>query len=118
MPRLKKRISYCLVFLMYGFFGIVTNVNAAPHTGDRFYLLQPDGTHVEVKVWGDEYYQRVETPDGYTLIRDPDTGWICYAKLAEDGYEFVLKKHSWPVFIDTMEGYLKKYTKKYQINHK
>jgi glycosyltransferase involved in cell wall biosynthesis len=32
-------------------------------------------------------------------------------KLAEKGFEFVIKNHSWPVFIDKLEGYLKKYTK-------
>jgi len=31
-------------------------------------------------------------------------------KLAETGYEFVLKNHAWPVFMDKLEGYLKKYT--------
>ncbi|MHC5145845.1 MAG: M6 family metalloprotease domain-containing protein, partial [Planctomycetota bacterium] len=41
-----------------------------------------------VKVWGDEYYQRVESIDGYSLIRN-EYGWICYADLSADGDEFV-----------------------------
>jgi M6 family metalloprotease-like protein len=41
-----------------------------------------------VIVWGDEFYQDVESPDGYTLIRDSD-GWICYAELSADGNEYV-----------------------------
>jgi glycosyltransferase involved in cell wall biosynthesis len=32
-------------------------------------------------------------------------------KLADTGYDFVMKNHAWPVFIDKLEGYLKKYTK-------
>jgi glycosyltransferase involved in cell wall biosynthesis len=32
-------------------------------------------------------------------------------KLAEKGYEFAMKNHAWPVFMDKLEGYLKKYTK-------
>ena len=33
--------------------------------------------------------------------------------LADRGYKFTMKHHSWPVFVDKIEGYLKKYTKKY-----
>ena len=35
-------------------------------------------------LYGDEYYIRAETTDGYTVIRDEVTGWICYATLSED----------------------------------
>jgi glycosyltransferase involved in cell wall biosynthesis len=31
-------------------------------------------------------------------------------KLADTSYEFTMKNHSWPVFVDKIEGYLKKYT--------
>ena len=62
---------------------------AAPHHGDIFPLRQPDGSSVEVRVWGDEFYQRIENLDGYTLLRDPASGWICYAELSRDGSSFV-----------------------------
>jgi len=62
---------------------------SAPHIGTDFSLKQPDGSQVQVKVYGDEYYQRIETPDGYTLVRDEETDWICYAKLNEEGSELV-----------------------------
>ncbi len=58
-------------------------------TGEEFKLRQPDGTLVSVRIWGDEFYQVVESLDGYTLIRDPKTNVICYAKLSEDGSEFL-----------------------------
>lgn len=45
---------------------------------------QPDGSFVDVKLYGTEYYMRAEGLDNYTLIRDPDNQWICYAKLSED----------------------------------
>jgi M6 family metalloprotease-like protein len=57
---------------------------AAPYNGKVMKFRQPDGTSVEVKLYGDEYYMRAESPDGYTLIRDKSSGWICYAKLSED----------------------------------
>ncbi|HOX26607.1 MAG TPA: M6 family metalloprotease domain-containing protein [Candidatus Krumholzibacteria bacterium] len=64
-------------------------VRAAPYHGEAFRLGQPDGSLVDVRVWGDEFYQRVESLDGYTLVRDPATGVICYADLAGDASGFV-----------------------------
>ena len=61
---------------------------AAPHWGEVHELKQPDGSYVTVRVWGDEYYQRVESVDGYTLIRNTE-GWICYAKLSKEGTDFL-----------------------------
>jgi M6 family metalloprotease-like protein/MYXO-CTERM domain-containing protein len=48
-------------------------------------MTQPDGTSVEVLVWGDEFYARAESPDGYALVLDPVTRWICYATSTQDG---------------------------------
>ena len=58
------------------------------YQGEPFSLKQPDGTLVPVLVWGTEYYQEVESPDGYTLIRE-QSGWICYANITVDGNEYV-----------------------------
>lgn len=57
--------------------------------GEQFDLEQPDGSMVPVLVWGDEFYQRIETPDGRTLIRNNETGWICYAELSTDSTELI-----------------------------
>ena len=62
---------------------------AAPVFGKIFDLLQPDGTNVAVKIWGDEFYQVVESLDGYTLIRDPKTQQICFAVLSKNGNELL-----------------------------
>lgn len=62
---------------------------AAPHWGDRFDLRQPDGAVVPVLVWGDEFYQHIESTDGFTLVREKDTGVICYARLSADGASLV-----------------------------
>jgi M6 family metalloprotease-like protein len=51
-------------------------------------LRQPDGSLVPVHVFGDEFYQEVECPQGFTLIRDAE-GWITYAGLSADGAEYV-----------------------------
>ncbi len=52
--------------------------------GEVMSLKQPDGTRVDVRIWGDEFFQHVESLDGYTLIRDPRTQEICYARLSLD----------------------------------
>ncbi|MBN1757802.1 MAG: hypothetical protein JW863_05765 [Chitinispirillaceae bacterium] len=78
---------FCGVFLMM--FGIPTLVSAAPVSNKPYAFRQPDGSLVSVIVSGDEFYQDVETPDGYSLIRDPTTGWICYSTLSNDGNEWI-----------------------------
>ncbi|MEN6306501.1 MAG: LamG-like jellyroll fold domain-containing protein, partial [Anaerohalosphaeraceae bacterium] len=77
--------------LWCGFFAVifVSIALSAPHGGEIYNLAQPDGSTVQVKVYGDEYYQYVETLDGYTVIRNPQTGWIEYAQTTEDDSEFV-----------------------------
>ncbi len=61
------------------------SASAAPVWGEIFSLRQPDGALVDVRIWGDEFYQTVESVDGYTLVRDPVTEEICYAVLSQDG---------------------------------
>lgn len=64
-------------------FGVCT-LFAAPRNGEIYEFEQPDGTLVELKLFGDDYYLRAESLDGYTLIREVKTGWICYAKLNDE----------------------------------
>ena len=60
---------------------------AAPVDGEQFRLPQPDGTWVDVRIWGDEFYGVTESLDGYTLVRDPVSLFLCYAGLTPDGNE-------------------------------
>lgn len=61
----------------------------APYHGEIVEFEQPDGSKVKVVLYGDEYCMRAESLDGYTLIRDTHTGWICYADISEDAKELV-----------------------------
>ena len=76
--------GFLLAFLLVS----AGSVFAAPHHGDPFVLQQPDGSPVEVLVWGDEFYQRIENLEGYTLVRDDETQVICYARLDATGTTF------------------------------
>ena len=63
--------------------------NAVPVFGETRNVIQPDGTSVEVRIWGDEYYGITESLDGYSLVRDPQTYFLCYARLSDDANDLV-----------------------------
>ena len=87
--RRKQFTSFCLILVFVLIVSVFCDsAFSAPVRGKVYNLRQPDGSKVAVKVWGDEFYQRVESLDGYTLIRDED-GWIRYAELSADESEFV-----------------------------
>ncbi|MHC4676050.1 MAG: M6 family metalloprotease domain-containing protein [Planctomycetota bacterium] len=80
-----RLLAYFSTFI----FCLQTHLFAAPYYGDVFKLKQPDGSRVEVKVWGDEFYHRIESLDGHTLVRNSETRWICYAELSSDESELI-----------------------------
>ncbi|MGI6219389.1 MAG: putative Ig domain-containing protein [Bacteroidaceae bacterium] len=77
-----------LLAMLFALFIAVSGANARNYFGDTLSLKQPDGTSVQVKVYGNEFYQDVESLDGYTLIRDGENNVICYALLSDDGNEY------------------------------
>ena len=90
---MKKLFFYILIFsfllTICSAFILSSAALAAPIWGEILELKQVDGTAVQVRIWGDEFYQVVESLDGYTLIRDSITGIICYASLSPDGNDLV-----------------------------
>ncbi len=40
---------------------------------------QPDGTTLELFASGDEFHNWLHDAEGFTIIRHPQTGWLCYA---------------------------------------
>ena len=81
LPLLKRTI---VIYALISLISAPSILNAAPVDGEIFTLPQPDGSRVNVRIWGDEFYQVVESLDGYTLIRDPANSFICYARLSQD----------------------------------
>jgi len=49
--------------------------------GETLVIEQDDGTPIELVVWGDEFYVRYETKDGYTVCPDSRCDCFCYADL-------------------------------------
>lgn len=58
-----------------------------PFFGEEFTFTQPDGTRLAVRGWGDQNRAVFETLDGYTVTRDPVTGFYQYATVTPDRTE-------------------------------
>ncbi len=62
-----------------------TSAQAAPAAPIDFTLTQPDGTRFTARQWGDEWNHGTETVEGYSILKDPGTGYWVYAALQPDG---------------------------------
>src|SRR4030095_9985874 len=58
---------------------------SARFVGQVFTFTQPDGTPIQLRGWGDQYYAVFETMDGYTVTKNPATGYWEVARLTADG---------------------------------
>ncbi len=80
--------STCLLALLAGLVGYAT---AAPYgrDGREVEWVQPDGQKLKLRVFGDEYYARTETAEGYTVTYSAKDGAYYYAGLSADGSDLV-----------------------------
>lgn len=74
-----------ILFLVLAIAGMFSTTTSAPIFGEIRRFRQPDGDSVPLRLFGDEFYIRAETEDEYTVVRDKQTGWICYATQSSDG---------------------------------
>jgi M6 family metalloprotease-like protein len=58
---------------------------ATPFNGKTFTFTQPDGSEIQVRGWGNQHYAVFETLDGYTVVKNPSTGFFEIARLSADG---------------------------------
>ena len=54
--------------------------------GEKLIFGQENGNTVQLTVYGDEFYARYETAEGYTVVYDLDLGVYCYAMLKNDEF--------------------------------
>ena len=82
---MKKSKTFRPVHLLLLLAGCIGLAQAAPYgpDGRPTQWRQPDGQVLMVRVFGDDYYARTETIDGYTLVFANNTYY--YAKLSPDG---------------------------------
>lgn len=105
MKRSRKIITSLIVAAL-GFCCFEEGVQAAPCFGKNFTLKQPDNSTVQVRVFGDEFYQDIESLDGYTLCRNSE-GWICYADLNNDKSEYIATDTIYRTSEDFVANYYK-----------
>jgi M6 family metalloprotease-like protein len=55
-----------------------------PFSGKIFTFINPDGSEFQVRGWGNQYAARFETLDGFTVVKDPASGYYQYARLSDD----------------------------------
>ena len=60
-----------------------------PFINEEFTFSNPDGTTVTLRGSGNQFYAVFETLDGYTVVKDPQSGFYQYAKLSDDKEELV-----------------------------
>jgi M6 family metalloprotease-like protein len=58
---------------------------SVPFIGREFSFTQPDGSAIAVRGWGDQNYAVFETLDGFTVTRNPATGYWELAQVSADG---------------------------------
>ena len=58
--------------------------------GKSIEWVQPDGEKLSLRVYGDEFYARTETTDGYTVVHNSADNAYYYAKHSNDGQNLVL----------------------------
>jgi hypothetical protein len=57
------------------------------YDGEEFTFFNPDGSEIKVRGWGNQFAAVFETLDGYTVVKDPASGFFQYAVLSGDGSE-------------------------------
>ena len=55
-----------------------------PFYNKKFDFSQADGTKIHLLGWGNQLFATFETEDGYTVVKNPETGFYDYAKLSDD----------------------------------
>lgn len=62
---------------------------STPFVNEEFTFANPDGSTIQVRGTGDQHYAVFETLDGYTVVKDPATGFYMYGKLSGDKNDLV-----------------------------
>ncbi|OYO29084.1 M6 family metalloprotease domain-containing protein [Janthinobacterium sp. PC23-8] len=60
-----------------------------PFNAEEFTFVQPDGSNLTVRGWGNQYHATFEALNGYTVVENPATGFYMYAKLSDDGEQLL-----------------------------
>ncbi|TNF52348.1 M6 family metalloprotease domain-containing protein, partial [bacterium] len=70
-----KKVIYFFLFLILTHFGFSDTAFSVPAAPDIFEIRQPNGRVFQARLKGDEWNNRVETVEGYTVKKDTNGYW-------------------------------------------
>jgi M6 family metalloprotease-like protein len=90
LPNTKCRSSRWISCLT-GYLIVLASVLSAPYPQEGLLTdwTQPNGMHLVLRVYGDEFYARTTTDDGYTVVFDAADQTYYYATMAADGKSLI-----------------------------
>lgn len=77
-----KRLLFCIFSIFF-----TVCVQAVPARPGYYKLIQPDGSSINARLTGDEFFKLLTTETGSAIIKDRD-GWYSYAFFTEDGRRY------------------------------
>jgi M6 family metalloprotease-like protein len=77
--RLNKTYSFFLIFIL------LVTASAGPSNNQAFKVFQPNGNSITLHGYGDEFFNYLQTEDGYTVIMNK-SGQYVYAIRNNEGY--------------------------------
>ena len=80
-----KRLMMINIIILAVFLSISNICYAVPAAPGVYELIQPDGTAISARQWGDKWSHGWETTEGYSIVFDKDTGNWTYAEADADG---------------------------------
>ncbi|HOH98799.1 MAG TPA: M6 family metalloprotease domain-containing protein [Candidatus Cloacimonadota bacterium] len=83
----RKNFVFSLVLILLAYGIGISMLEAAYLSKMPVSVMQPDGKELSLFASGDEYHNWLHDEQGYTIIRDSKTGFLCYAQ--NDGEEVV-----------------------------
>jgi hypothetical protein len=69
------------IFISMFICALLTTLQPRDYAKEYHTFLQPDGTIIQLKIYGVNLNIIAETPEGILVVRDSHTDWICYAVL-------------------------------------
>jgi M6 family metalloprotease-like protein len=73
------------IFISIIILNFALNLGAVPAPPFLLDRTQPDGTKIKIRVYGDERFMIAEDENGFTIIKDSETGFFVYAEKDAEG---------------------------------
>jgi hypothetical protein len=72
--------SFSMLLLVCSALACITTVEAVAANPNIIHAKQPDGSEIELRLLGDEYFHYYTDVNGFTVLEEKQSGWFRYAK--------------------------------------